>query len=409
MLRRRLTIPAAIIVLALCFALAGIGYWAGHTIISSFSNQLVEHFVNDIDENVRTEVERSQRVLSRVTADITRYDISLDDPRAMRRELYAVLTDEPNIERLFFANEAGGVVGASRLPDGALVFLMTDGFRPGVLRQYDASADGLLGKLRKSSAVFDARQTPWYQPVKDTHGWYLTAPYRGPGAFGFRVSLAAPILSVDGRFANVIGTDRLLTVIARDIRPMHVVGRQERSFIIDSAGQLIASSGMMSVVRGPDGSEQRALAADTDDPVVRGTARYLQAQPKILRQLQDGRARAFSFNDPMLGETYVAVMSQAFGGSTWIMVSAVPASDFLAPTLHALTFSIVMSLLVVAVALALGNRIAALAFRPLTALTETARAITRGEWPDIPDVQRNDEIGLLARAFKGMIASLKDT
>src|SRR6202012_4012969 len=57
MLRRRLTIPAAIIVLALCLALAGIGYWAGHTIIASFSNQLVEHYVNDIAETVGTEME----------------------------------------------------------------------------------------------------------------------------------------------------------------------------------------------------------------------------------------------------------------------------------------------------------------------------------------------------------------
>ncbi len=410
MILRRLVIMAAIIVFALCIALAGIGYWAGRTIISSFSTQLVGHFADDIHDTLGTQVGRSQRVLSRVTADITRYDIPLDDPLAVRRELYAVLSGEPHIGRLFFANAAGGLVGVSRLPDGGLVFLLTDGFRPGVLRQYDASSDGRLGPLRQSGPVFDARQRPWYQPAKDTHGSYWTAPYRGPDEFGFRVSLSAPIFNVDGAFAGVIATDLPLTVVTGDIEPTRVIGPQERSFIIDSVGQLIASSGgVMPVVRGPDGSEQRVLAANTDDPVVRGTARYIQARPGILRQPQEGRAQVFSFNDPAQGEIYAAVVSfQSFGGSAWTMVSAVPASDFLAPARDALTFSIVLSALVVALALALGSRIAALTLRPLTVLTDTARSIALGEWPEIPEVQRNDEIGLLARAFKNMITSLKD-
>lgn len=46
-----------------------------------------------------------------------------------------MLTDEPNIDAPFFANEAGGAVDGSRLPDGALVFLMTDGRRAGLKRR----------------------------------------------------------------------------------------------------------------------------------------------------------------------------------------------------------------------------------------------------------------------------------
>ena len=45
-------------------------------------------------------------------------------------------------------NEAGGLVSTGRLADGARVFLMNDGFRPGVMREYDASPDGQLGQVR---------------------------------------------------------------------------------------------------------------------------------------------------------------------------------------------------------------------------------------------------------------------
>jgi PAS domain S-box-containing protein len=308
--------------------------------------------------------------------------------------------------------QLGGWRGAAtRLPGGTLIFLITDGFRPGVLRQYDASPDGQLGHLRQSGAVSDPRQMAWYKPAKDTHGRYWSAPYRGSSDLVFRVSLSAPVFDAGGSFAGVVGTGLLLSDIARDIQPLHAIGRQERSFIIDSAGQLVASSGgVMSVVRGPDGGEQRVLAADSNDPVVRGIARYLQTRPDILGRLRGGGTTAFSFEDPVLGEVYAAVMRfQAFGGFGWTAVTAIPASDFLAPTRYAFMFSIALSVFVVALALALGNWIVVRTLRPLTALTQAARSITRGEWPDIPEVHQNDEIGVLGHAFKRMTASLKET
>ena len=47
--------------------------------------------------------------------------------------------------------------------------------------------------------------------------------------------------------------------------------------------------------------------------------------------------------------------------------------------------------------------------RPLTALTQAAQAIAKGEWRDVPEVLRTDEVGLLAQAFTLMTARLKET
>jgi PAS domain S-box-containing protein len=47
--------------------------------------------------------------------------------------------------------------------------------------------------------------------------------------------------------------------------------------------------------------------------------------------------------------------------------------------------------------------------RPLTALTQAAQAIAKGEWREVPEAQRNDEVGVLAQSFTLMTARLKET
>jgi len=47
--------------------------------------------------------------------------------------------------------------------------------------------------------------------------------------------------------------------------------------------------------------------------------------------------------------------------------------------------------------------------RPLAALTKAAQATAKGEWQEVPETRRKDEIGLLARAFNLMTARLRET
>jgi hypothetical protein len=68
------------------------------------------------------------------------------DPVALRRELYGLVSDEPDVRWLACGNEAGGMTDAGRVADGTIVFLMTDDFRAGVYRQYEASGRGYPGR-----------------------------------------------------------------------------------------------------------------------------------------------------------------------------------------------------------------------------------------------------------------------
>jgi PAS domain S-box-containing protein len=97
------------------------------------------------------------------------------------------------------------------------------------------------------------------------------------------------------------------------------------------------------------------------------------------------------------------------GGSAWIVVSALPASDFLGPVQRVAYFSATAAALIITAYLVLVTWAAGRALQPMTVLTEAAQAVAKGEWRDVPESGRRDEVGLLAQAFNLMTARLKET
>src|SRR5215469_3897993 len=409
MLRRRLTFPAAGIALVLSFVLTGLGIWAGNVIVSIMSNQLIEQMTGAVRRQVDDMITLGDRMSTRMVNDLARHEILFSDPVALRRELFGLVSDEPNVRWLACGNEAGGMTDAGRVADGTLVFLMTDDFRAGVFREYEASPDGRIGNLRKSGVYFDTRETPWYTRVRDTRARYWTEPFLGSVERLLGVALSAPVFNEDGSFAGVCNVRLIFTALSDWMNTLRL-GDNGRAFIIDATGNLIAASGGVSPVAiGADGKELRLHASEAADPIVRETARHLGRHPEIAGSSLTGR-RVFSFDDPERGRIYAAVdRFEAPGEIKWSIISAVPASDFLGPVYRAAYFSIVVSAVLVAVFVVLGLWVVGRTLRPLTALTRAAQAIAKGEWRDLPEVRRNDEVGLLAQAFSLMTARLKET
>jgi PAS domain S-box-containing protein len=409
MLRRRLTFPAAGIALVLSFVLTGLGIWAGNVIVSIMSNQLIDQMTRAVRREVVDMITFGDRISTRMVNDIARHDISLSNPVAIRRALYGVVSDEPNVRWLACGNEAGGMTDAGRLEDGTIVFLMTDQFRAGVYRQYEASPDGQLGNLRKSGVYFDTRENRWYTMVRDTRARYWTEPFLGSVERLLGIALSAPVFNRDGSFAGVCNVKLIFTALSDWMKSVRL-GESGRAFIIDSTGHLIATSGGVSPITiGADGKHLRLLASEAADPIVRETARHVGRYPEIAGP-SSTEPRVLSFDDRERGRIYAAVdRFEAPGELKWTIISAVPASDFLGPVYHAARLSIAIGTIIVAVFVVLGLWVVGRTLRPLTALTQAAQTIAKGEWRDVPEVRRNDEVGLLAHAFTVMTARLKET
>src|SRR5262249_55762229 len=151
---------------------------------------------------------------SRMVNELARHDVELSDPVAIRRALYGLVSDEPNVRWLACGNDAGGMTDAGRLADGTIVFLMTDQFRAGVYREYEAFPDGQLGKLQKSGVYFDMREAPWYRTVRETRATYWTEPYLGSVERLLGVGVSAPVFDKNGTFVGVCNVKLILTALS---------------------------------------------------------------------------------------------------------------------------------------------------------------------------------------------------
>ena len=244
---RRIIFPAAALALILSLVLTGLGILAGHVIVSTMANQLIEQMTKAVRYKADDMITFGDRMSTQMVNDIARHDIPFSDPVALRRQLYGQTSDEPNVQWLACGNEAGGMTDAGRLADGTLVFLMTDDFRAGVYREYAASADGQLGSLRRSGVYFDTREQPWYRTVRDTRSRYWTEPILGKVDPTLGVALSAPVINKDGSFAGVCNVLLIFTALSDFMKSIHL-GDNGRGFIIDGSGQLIAASGGVSPV-----------------------------------------------------------------------------------------------------------------------------------------------------------------
>lgn len=408
MLRHRLIFPVAGIILVLSLVLAGLWIWTGTAMVSFMSERLIREVTQAVHRDVGHLVRGADRAVSRLANGLVRHGVSLGDQHAVARELHALLAEEPDVDWMFFGNEAGGLVSVGRLADSSSAFLLSDGFRAGVVREFEALPGGRAGRLRKSEGAFDSRERVWYAQAKETGERYWTEPYLGLVEPVLGISLSAPVFDKSGNFVGVCGIDLILTQLSRFLHTLEI-GENGRAFIVDATGQLIGASGGVSPVAiGADGGHLRLQASEATDPIVRETARHLRRNPGIA-DFASAEARVFSFSDPEHGRIYAAVDLAEPGALKWTIVSAVPALDFLRPVYRAAYLSIVVGAMIVAVFVVLGLGMVGRVLRPLTALTQAANAIAKGEWREVPRVRQNDEIGLLARAFALMTSRLKDT
>jgi PAS domain S-box-containing protein len=408
-LQRSLVFPAVAITLILSMCLIGIGYWVGNLAVNTLSQQLIGQMISNVNDQVAQMLEAPPQILEQISGDVTRHHVAMNDPDALAAELFGMLSDAPGVDWLYSANEAGGIVSTGRLADGQRVIMMTDGFRAGTFRQYSATPNGRKAVLIKSKSDFDARTKEWYRGAKDTLRPFWTKPYLGGVEPVLGISLAVPIIGKGDEVVGVYGADLLLTRLTQYMAGLRL-GNTGRAFLVDGDGYLIASSGGVQPVAIDDKGQQGRLAPqDASDPVVRAAGHYLKLRSALVAKSWQGGLQMLEFDDAGLGRISVAMERVSItNGAPWLIVSALPASDYLGEIRKAAYLSLVLVAVIAGSLLAVGFWMVSRALRPLQSLTTVAQQIARGKWSMVPQTERNDEIGVLARALNQMTGAVQN-
>ncbi|MBL8339342.1 MAG: HAMP domain-containing protein, partial [Rhodoferax sp.] len=401
-LRRVLTIPYVVLVLALALTIVGLSYFAGSRAVDTVSSHLLLETVGRIGQAVDRHIMGSGAVLEAAFPDGMPANPTIDaDIDSLRTRFWIAtsLHTDPN-NYVYYGNRYGQGLGLFRhsRTEGELRIKL----RAEEMRTYYRFT-GISGALKfhsRETRLFDPRTRPWYRAGETQTDQTWTSVYIDFGTGDLVATRARRVLGPNAEFEGVVATDVSLRALNDFVTNMRV-SENGLAFIVEPNGDLIASSSSPNVARAPDGTRIRVNASQSGSPLVQ--AIYAEVRQRVAANGTRTGAQTLQFQDAGGRAIHVGFdRLRDDSGLEWITVVALPRSDFMQGVTENVVRTAVLGALAALIAVALGLRILGWVARDLHRLSEAALRVGEGQlaWP--VGIRRADEIGQLAHSFETM-------
>lgn len=406
-LRAILIVPYVSLVVGLAALIAYLSYTAGERAVLTISAKFLTETVGRISLAIDQQLLGSDAVLEAAFPNGVFVSSDLNDDVAGLRNRFWVATSihtNPN-NYVYFANPAGQNFGLIRhtQSEGELRFKMKPESNRSLF--FFTGANGESTYLRDEDKFYDPRTRPWYQVGMKTKENTWTPPYIDFRTNELIVTRVRQVLSKDGEIAGVVATDVSLHSIGEFLRGIET-SDSGLAFIMETSGELIGTSLDESLVQMQGDQKTRLNAKDVKSPLLRSVVRRMQNTDwKVATQ---AKAQSFNFVDETGERIHIAydrVRNNA--GLEWIIVVAVPSSDFMGEVNSNVKRTAFIGLIAVIIGVALGFKILNWVALDLKQLTDASLKLGSGLADATLNIQRNDEIGLLADNFRKLQTRLQ--
>lgn len=280
---------------------------------------------------------------------------------------------------------------------------------------YQIDPNGNKGGEIERLRPYDPRQRPWYQEAVAAEQPIWSDVYLDFAIGLPTITASEPVYGERGRLLGVCATDIVLLQDIRQFLADLSIGDSGIAFVMDRSGTVLSSSTDEPLTQG-EGEEMTLLqATDSSDPLIRATARYLQQRFGSFEAIKSPQQLNFKLAGDGLNLTggerqFLEVLPfQDPRGLDWLIVVAVPESDFMGQIYANTRNSILLCIVALAIATGVGILTARWVIRPLLELNNAAKDIAKGELDRKVEIQRSDEVGELANSFNAMAAQLQDS
>lgn len=344
---------------------------------------------------------------------------------ALGRHFRQQLDTFPSASFIFFGSRHGGAAGAGRQADPSPLAADGDGSSPGIIAtvdttpidpdlglvagkryEYRTDASGERGEMLRSDDGFDSRQRPWYQEAVTAGEAVWTSVYPLFIDHSLALATSRPVRDRQGELLGVVAVDLRLAGIQRFLSALQV-GQTGQIFILERDGLLIASSTDEDLLVDPlrDDNWQRRLAGQSQAPLIRQTTESLLQHFGNLDAIQQNEQLTLELMDE---RHYVEVVPLRDGrGIDWLIVIAVPRSDFTGPLEVSRQRTLWLIGIAFLLAILLGWLTARWLTQPIRRLGLVARQLAGGRLGGRVDRGGSREIDELAGAFNSMAEQLQ--
>jgi CRP-like cAMP-binding protein/methyl-accepting chemotaxis protein len=409
----RQTVPLMILVPLLTYV-ALTGWFAasnGRQTVDELSSLNSRTLNAQIKERLKDYLETPVLLNQLNTEAIRLGELNLQNLDAVSRQFLAemrLLNKIDGIE-LGFA-QTGAVRSVQRLEDQTLVIAVADASTRFNKIYYATDLSGKLGKIVRVSPNYDARTRPWYREAITANKLIWTKPFsKFSNKKLLQICLAQPIYAQNSRkLLGVLSVQFLQANIGKFLQALKV-GKSGKTFIINRAGDLIASSTLEPLFKENGEDVQLIPAIHAQDPLIRETAQQIRTQYPDITQIPDETLLKFSVE----GDLQLAQIDRYKNkfGLDWRVITVVPQKDFTSGIEATKRQSFLLGLSALGVSVVLGILATRWLVRPILTLSNAAMQVGQSEFdPDslVLLTQRSDEIGQLAQVFQETFEVIHD-
>ncbi len=318
-----------------------------------------------------------------------------------------------NLGYISYGSQKGEFIGVERLDTGELLINERSARTRNKLAVYRTNSQGDRTQLQAIKADYDPRTESWYGYTVKAQKQLWSSIYSWedkPEVMSFSVN--QPIVDAKGKLVGVMGIDLVLTQIQTFLKRMNIKSTG-RIFILERNGLLVASSANEPPYRLVNGQGTRLAAVDSPDRQIHDTAQALNQQFRNLQTIQTVQTLTLMSNGQK--ELVRVTPWRDEFGLDWLIVVAVPETDFLAEIDLNTRSTILLCLVALVIAIVVGFCTSQWIAYPIRRLSQAAQVLATASqehqswssWQPTAMTTHCAEINVLAASFNTMAEQLQ--
>ncbi|MGB3511872.1 MAG: ATP-binding protein [Microcoleaceae cyanobacterium] len=259
-----------------------------------------------------------------------------------------------------------------------------------------------------SSIKFDPRTRPWYKAAVVSGKSTWSKIYPNTAGITAYLGASMPFYNQQGKLHGVLLTNINLSQIGDFLGGLKI-GKTGQVFIIERSGMLVATSTgekPFSTVDKAYGAK-RVKATESQNHLTQATAKYLATEFNLNKSINSQQNLQFEIDGK---QEFINIKPfQDKYGLDWLIVVVIPETDFLSRIHKQTQITILLCLLAFVLATGIGILTSRRIVRPILKLKDAATALSEGKFNQTVNLKRDDEVGVLGKAFNSMAFQLESS
>lgn len=405
-LRTVIVIPFVVLILLAGVVTGYLSFRNGQEAVNNVASQLRSEITARIQERVRNYLETAH-LINRLNAnDIELDQVDLEDVPTLELYFWKQIQTFPQVTNTFIGLPNGKFVGAGGQGESFPQILLADESTGGSLNYYKTNAQGKRLKVVDSADNYDPTKRDWYKNAVKAGKPIWSDIYREFATKQLAISAAHAVYNNKDELVGVLGSTALFSSVNEFLSKLKI-GESGKTFVMERSGELVASSTKSPVFKGSEA--QRILASDSENVLIKLTARHLEEHFGSLKQIKSSQQLDFKIEG---ARQFIQVAPLTLGDEKensldLLVVVTIPEADFMGRITANTNVSVAMSLLALILTVLVGLLTARWIIRPILTLNKATKSFASGNWDQTLPTERSDELGELAKSFNSMGEQVK--